>query len=164
MDGDGDLTYYMVEEEEPKGERNDKINLKNPYPAGDRVFLLEDFQDLKTYGKKEGLFAHLSNYEARYLDEELNVNIDEEVYEVYEDLKNRGLVVKSGFKYGTHFRAYLKSLEEHSKYLIHVVASEEDMQKVSRAVRVSHGVRKELLLARKVDGKIRYLSVSWIRP
>ncbi len=164
VDGDGDLTYYMVEEADPRGERKEKINLKNPYPAGGRVFLLEDFQNLETYGKKEGLFAHLSNYEAKYLDEGLDLDMDEAVYEVYEDLKNRGLVVKSGFKYGTHFRAYMNSLNEHSKYLVHVVPAQEDMQKVSRAVRVAHGVRKTLLLARKIEGEIKYLGVMWIRP
>ncbi len=164
VDGDGDVTYYMVDHASPEGERHEKIKLKNPYPAGARVFLLDSYGDLKTYGKKEGIFAHLSNYEAKYLDEGLNIPVDEEVYEVYENLKNRGLVVKSGFKYGTHFRCYLSSLNEHSKYLVHVVPPLEDIQKVSRAVRVAHGVRKTLLLSRKIGNEVKYLSVTWIRP
>ena len=43
--------------------------------------------------------------------------------DVYTDLRDRGLVVKTGFKFGSHFRAYEQvsdvSAIPHSKYLVH---------------------------------------------
>lgn len=164
VDGDGDVTYYMLNSSEPRGESESHVHIKNPRPAGKRVFLLEDFDSMGTFGKNEGRFAHLSIYEAKYLEPGMNLKINDEIYAVYKDLRDRGLIVKSGFKYGTHFRVYEKSIEEHSRYLVHVVPRREEMQRVSRAVRLAHGVRKELLLARITGKGVRYLSISWIRP
>src|SRR5205823_924910 len=40
----------------------------------------------------------------------------------YEDLTARGVISKTGFKYGSHFRAYEGDPESHhAKYLVHVV-------------------------------------------
>ena len=162
VDGDGDITYYMIKKAEPEGSCSDHVKIQQYKIAGKRVFMLKS-QDTKSFGKKEDKFVHFSNLEAKYL-AGADVNVDKNVYEVYRDLRNRGLVVKSGFKYGTHFRVYEKTVNEHSRYLVHVVSEREELQKLSRAVRVAHGVRKELLLARTVNGKIKYLAVSWIRP
>ncbi len=162
VDGDGDITYYMVKESEPKGSCSDNVKVSQYKIAGKRVFMLKNV-DTKSFGKKEEKFVHLSNLEAKYL-ANADVNVDKNVYEVYRDLRERKLVVKSGFKYGTHFRVYEKTINEHSKYLVHVVSEREELQKLSRAVRVAHGVRKELLLARNLKDRIRYLAVSWIRP
>ncbi len=164
VDGDGDVTYYMLSDADPRGERFERPAANNMIQAGNRVFILDDSVDFGTFGKNEGKFAHLSVYEARYLAPGIDIDVDEEIYEVYRDLRDRGLIVKSGFKYGTHFRVYERSIEEHSRYLVHVVPRREEMQRVSRAVRVAHGVRKELLLAKQVRGELRYLSISWIRP
>ncbi len=164
VDGDGDITYYMVNREEPRGSNYENFTLKEHIIAGSRVFLIDSPEELGTYGKRESKFAYLSNNEARYLTGDEKIKVDESVYEVYADLRNRHLVVKSGFKYGTHFRVYEKSLEEHSRYLVHVLSEPEDLQRLSRAVRVAHGVRKTLLLAKKKDRKVVYLSVRWIRP
>ena len=171
VDGDGDITYYLVDLHEPQGNYFQLPSKKTvAHFYGRRYFVFEDAEEMvkTTYGKDEGLFGHLSIWEARYLKEkELleceNGNSSRE-YEVYRDLRNKGLIVKSGFKYGTHFRAYEDSMEEHSKYLVHVISEKEELQKVSRAVRVAHGVRKTLLLAYIKEGKIRYFKVAWIRP
>ena len=40
----------------------------------------------------------------------------------YADLRSRKLVVKTGFKYGTHFRVYKGDpSSHHSEYLVHAV-------------------------------------------
>lgn len=173
VDGDGDITYYMVDLVEPTGEfcKFPQERVRG-YNYGQRYFVIEP-RKLKdtTFGKSEGLFAHLSIFEAAYLMEKgyLQGNAIENilqnpVYLGYRDLRERGLIVKSGFKYGTHFRVYGKSMEEHSKYLVHVISSHEEMQKVSRAARVAHGVRKTLLLAYAKNKKINYFKVAWIKP
>ncbi|MFQ6127419.1 MAG: tRNA-intron lyase [Thermoplasmata archaeon] len=85
---------------------------------------------------------------------------------VYEDLKERGIVVKTGFKYGSHFRAYKGDTEtHHAKYLIHSLpANYKGMwPEVSRAVRLAHGVKKDILFGR-VGRKIDYLRLYRIRP
>ncbi len=173
VDGDGDITYYMVDIADPKGKffRLPHKKIKG-YNYGERYFVME-YEGLKdtTFGKIEGFFAHLSIFETRYLMEkgylqgDFGENIfDDPIYSVYRDLRERGLIVKSGFKYGTHFRVYERSMEEHSKYLVHVIPPKEEMQKLSRAARVAHGVRKNLLLAYVKNKKISYFRIAWIKP
>lgn len=85
---------------------------------------------------------------------------------VYEDMKGRGIVVKTGFKYGSHFRAYKGNPEtHHAKYLVHSLpANYKGMwPEVSRAVRLAHGVKKDILFGR-VGRKIDYLRLYRMRP
>lgn len=86
----------------------------------------------------------------------------------YRDLRGRGLVVKTGFKYGAHFRAYPRSPDRsHARYLIHAVpdAHVAAWPSIAGAIRVAQGVRKEFLLAGvRDDGSVRYLSLERIRP
>jgi tRNA-intron endonuclease len=73
----------------------------------------------------------------------------------YFALRGSGLIPKTGFKYGVYFRAYLHSPEEeHAPYLIHTVDEETKYTwaEVSRAVRLAHGVRKEMVFC-KIDEK-----------
>ena len=84
----------------------------------------------------------------------------------YSDARSRGLVVKTGFKYGTHFRAYEGSPDDcHARYLMHAVdASNRTMwPEISRAVRLSGGVKKEFLFSR-VGDDVEYLEFRWFRP
>ena len=89
---------------------------------------------------------------------------------VYKDLKDRGLIVKTGFKYGTHFRVYEGDPDsDHSEYLMHAVVRhyETSWEDISRAVRLAHGVRKEMLFARvnsNRKGNIDYIRIGRIRP
>ncbi len=171
VDGDGDITYYMVREPLPQGtfRRLPDAKLTCKF-YGNRVYLFDNLESLKgtTYGTIEPAFAHLSVMEAEYLREKGVIDIPmlvrNDVYRVYRDLRERGLIVKSGFKYGTHFRVYENSMDEHSKYLVHVVGNDESLQSISRAIRVANGVRKKLLLANINNEKVRYLELSWIRP
>ncbi|MBI4021016.1 MAG: tRNA-intron lyase [Candidatus Aenigmarchaeota archaeon] len=77
-----------------------------------------------------------------------------QLYEVYEDWRLQGYVVKSGFKFGSHFRIYFPGAAPgkldytHSKHVLHVFPKQERLlvSEWSRAVRVAHGVRKTFLL------------------
>jgi tRNA-intron endonuclease len=71
--------------------------------------------------------------------------------DAFKDMKGRGLVVKTGFKYGSHFRAYEGDPgKQHARYLVHAVPKGYTAMwsEVSRAVRLAHGVKKEILLGR----------------
>ena len=79
------------------------------------------------------------------------------MYEVYEDWRMRGYVLKTGFKFGTHFRLYLpgasptRDADEwiHSKHVIHVFPRRAKMiiSEWARAIRVAHSVKKTFILA-----------------
>ncbi len=91
-------------------------------------------------------------------------------YLVYQDMRNRGYVVKTGFKYGSEFRVYERGKtpgDGHSDYLVKVISENYNLNILdfSSYVRVAHGVNKKLLMA-VVDeeGDITYYNVEWIRP
>lgn len=96
--------------------------------------------------------------EARLLKEAKKRRADfEALYDVYEDFRLRGYVLKTGFKFGTHFRLYFPGAKPtldvgewmHSKHVIHVFPRETKMLigEWARAIRVAHGVKKTFILA-----------------
>jgi tRNA-intron endonuclease len=86
---------------------------------------------------------------------------------IYKDLKSKGLIVKTGFKYGTHFRVYKGDPDnEHALYLVHSVSQDylSTWPEISRAVRLAHGVKKELLLGRMKKENAEYIRLKRMRP
>jgi len=84
----------------------------------------------------------------------------------YEDLTGRGVISKTGFKYGSHFRAYEGDPEaHHAKYLVHVVPKGHRgaWPEISRAVRLAHGVKKQILFG-EVGDTVRYVKLERVRP
>lgn len=80
------------------------------------------------------------------------------LYEVYADWRQRNYVIKTGFKFGTHFRIYFPGAKPvkgenddwtHSKHVIHVFPKDSKMliAEWARAIRVAHSVRKTFILA-----------------
>ncbi len=91
-------------------------------------------------------------------------------YIVFNDLRNRGYVVKTGFKYGSEFRLYERGKspgDGHSDFLVKVAKEDSAfmISDLSSYVRVAHGVNKKLLFA-VVDEEndITYYNVEWTRP
>ncbi len=85
---------------------------------------------------------------------------------VYEDLKARGILAKTGFKYGSHFRAYEGDPDRtHAKYLVHALPAKYRgmWPEVSRAVRLAHGVKKSLLFGVAGD-EVGYIRLERVRP
>lgn len=85
------------------------------------------------------------------------------LYAVYKDWRDKGYVIKTGFKFGTHFRAYFPGAKPgksgngewaHSKHVIHVFPKSSRLliSEWARAIRVAHSVRKTFILA--VPGKM----------
>ncbi len=79
----------------------------------------------------------------------------EQLYEVYEDWRLQSYVVKTGFKFGSHFRIYFPGASPvredkwiHSKHVLHVFPKDQKMliSEWARAVRVAHSVKKTFLL------------------
>lgn len=106
----------------------------------------------------------------------------DEKYAMYTDLKKRGMIVKTGFKYGAHFRAYVKDPQEvHADFLFHIISPDQRLSwsDISGRVRVAHGVRKKMVFGFFRDGvnggknggieidrtrKINYMVVERVKP
>ncbi len=87
-------------------------------------------------------------------------------YFVYKDLRERGLIVKTGFKYGCHFRVYRKGPEEHAEYLVHVFPEKRAFQTydIVKYCRLAHSVNKLMVFAFiDEEGDITYYSVERVR-
>jgi len=89
---------------------------------------------------------------------------------VYRQLRERGVVPKTGFKFGADFRTY-DSVEHvddlgHSELLVRVLAADAALppRDIALDVRLAHGVRKRMVFA-LVDGEsVRWLSVGRLTP
>lgn len=91
----------------------------------------------------------------------------DDMYAVYEDWRQRGYVIKTGFKFGTHFRIYFPGASPvregaewmHSKHVIHIFSRKSKMiiSEWARAIRVAHSVKKTFILAipgKKTEAKV----------
>ncbi len=133
------------------------------------------FGQYGTYkAKKHGRLLKLDAYESLFLAKHGGLKLDvsptklkkeaikrradfDALYDVYEDLRLRGFVLKTGFKFGTHFRLYFPGAKPslgqeewmHSKHVIHVFPRDATMliSEWARAIRVAHGVKKTFILA-----------------
>lgn len=84
----------------------------------------------------------------------------------YEDLAARGVIAKTGFKYGSHFRVYEGDPDStHAKYLVHALPEGHRgmWPEISRAVRLAHGVKKQILLG-EIGDRVRYMKLERVRP
>jgi tRNA-intron endonuclease len=197
VDEEGDITYYNISISNIKGEisegRYEKITGKifeNRIVIFDKKNSNSLFEE-EFYGKPFGKGLQLSMVEALYLMKKkiLKVtNIDDNKFllfnqfkkliieiqpdinlrfAVFTDLKKRGLIVKTGFKFGSHFRAYRKDpFTTHAEYLINVVDKDfiSNWAETSRAVRLAHSVNKEIIFGIVTKNNIEYLKFGRLRP
>ncbi len=195
-DEEGDVTYYRMSARDPSGTvRADASGKKaSGILISDRVFVFDEnertmLKETGFFGKDAGNFTQLSLIESCYLAElgilkvtgsdgknvsagslkklgsETQGDFDLR-FSAYYDLRKRGMVVKTGFKYGTHFRVYEGSPDEsHARYLVHAVSASNVTMwpEISRTVRLSGGVRKDILFCR-VSDSVEYLEFKWFRP
>jgi tRNA-intron endonuclease len=91
----------------------------------------------------------------------------EERYHIYRDLRERGLIVTPGIKYGCDFAVYEKGPGlDHAPYIIKVKVSGEGLTaaEIVEAGRLATSVRKTFIIAMVDSGEIRFLSFKWWRP
>lgn len=156
--------------------------------------------DEKYYGKKlDSEELQLSLSEAMHLvdREEIEVQLEDKVlsrdqlfekfasrdeafpekFSVYSNLRERGYIVKSGFKFGAHFRVYPRGVNpyvdgpkdnnQHTQWVVHAVPESETMsfQEMSRAVRLANNIRAKMLWG-VVDSEngVTYYEVDHVNP
>ena len=93
------------------------------------------------------------------------------LYDVYADWRSKGYVVKTGFKFGTHFRIYFPGARpdnneewSHSKHVVHVFPRDVKLliSEWARAIRVAHSVRKTFILAIPGKSREKKLAIDFI--
>ncbi|MDV0444839.1 hypothetical protein MmiAt1_03830 [Methanimicrococcus sp. At1] len=90
-------------------------------------------------------------------------------YVIYKELKEKGFVPKTGFKFGTHFRVYRKveSLDKipHSEFLLNAVSPEYEFKlpATSGAIRLANSVRKRMIYAADLGGRREYVEFERIK-
>lgn len=197
VDEEGDLTYYEVTEEALRAQIPAMPSRSaTAYLLADRVVVLDEKERRALFaegyfGRDVGLALQLSLPEALYLADGDRLHVleadggtpvapgelarraaelepDFELrHALYRHLRQQGVVVKTGFKYGTHFRAYVGAPEEeHAPYLIHAVAPGRRLPwpEVAGFVRLAHGVRKRLFFALPHDAGFRLVELARRRP
>ncbi|HIK00002.1 TPA: tRNA-intron lyase [archaeon] len=91
-------------------------------------------------------------------------------YVAYSDLRDRGYIAKTGYKFGAHFRIYKRGDQPgqaHSAFLVHTIPEyyPMTMTDVSRFVRLGHSVKKRMWLAvADAEGDLTYYEVRRIKP
>ena len=154
---------------------DDFMSIIDDDSIGEELYLNHWFGQFGTYkARKHGRYLKLDAYESLFLMKhggyELNIKEKrleteakkrrpefQSLYEVYEDFRLCGFVVKTGFKFGTHFRLYFPgaspNLENakwmHSKHVVHAFPRSTRLliSEWARAIRVAHGVKKTFILA-----------------
>jgi tRNA-intron endonuclease len=83
---------------------------------------------------------------------------------VYTDLRNKGYVPKTGYKFGHHFRVYSGG-KAHSEMLVHAVPDGAGlpMSTISRSVRLAHSVKKKMLFGCIYSNGIQYVEFARIK-
>lgn len=162
-----------------------------------RVILTKGYESIleRGYGKVLDGRLEVSFTEALYLSErgkislkkgvkklgfeglmEHGIGLDKRLHEryaVYKDLRGRGLLVKTGFKFGSDFRVYSRGVKtvkrgpktpmEHTKWVVYCVPEDYtcSFQELSRSVRLAHSIRAKMLWAIvDNDGDITYYSIT----
>lgn len=125
------------------------------------LYLLEQRRAILVEGKKQ-LNFELFFTQITKKNKNLELN-----YEVFKDLRNKGMIVKEGLKFGADFRVYEKGQapgKNHAPYLIHVSQSKDkiSMKDLAAKARVSHSTSKKLLLAiLDSEGDVNYYEINW---
>ncbi len=83
---------------------------------------------------------------------------------VYADLRGRGYIPKTGYKFGHHFRVYSGG-KAHSEMLVHAMETGAGMpmSTISRSVRLAHSVKKKMLFACVYTTGIQYIEFARIK-
>ena len=88
----------------------------------------------------------------------------------YTTLRERGVVPKTGFKFGADFRTYahVESVDDlgHSELLVRVLDADRAFapRDLALDVRLAHGVRKEMVFALVDDKDVEWVSVGRLTP
>jgi tRNA-intron endonuclease len=195
VDEESELTYLETERPDVSGSTASELDWSvDAHLLDDRAVVWNPPEGLYRrgfYGQPlddQGTALQLSLVEAAYLTRESVLAFDtgfESVVErgrdaegdrfdrrlaVYTDLRERGVVPKTGFKFGADFRTYadVETVDElgHSELLVRVLPTDHvfSPRDLSLDVRLAHGVRKRMTFAFTDGTDIEWLTVGRLTP
>ncbi len=89
------------------------------------------------------------------------------LYLAYRDLRNRGLIVRSGLKFGAPFAVYRFGPGiDHAPYIVEIKEDDEffDPIGIVRAGRLGHSVKKTYVISTVAGENIFYIIFKWFKP
>ncbi|SEQ69552.1 tRNA-intron lyase [Natrinema salaciae] len=195
VDEESEITYFEIGRRNPSGTSGSDAALPDGCEAdllADRVVVWEpplDLYERTFYGQPlEGReydepTLQCSLLEAAYLAERGAIDLEPEMVRergrevegerfdrrltVYTELRERGVVPKTGYKFGADFRTYadVESVENlgHSELLVRVHPADYvfEPRDLALDVRLAHGVRKTMVFALVGDGTDRSDAIEW---
>lgn len=189
VDDDHAVTHYRMERADPRGSAAPQAVPAAPARAvAGRVLVTEPAAvaalRAQWLGTPLGDAQALSRLEAEHLRTAGQLRRDAEatggrpdaasaptpppaVQATYDALRAAGLVVRSGFRFGTHLRAYDGAPDEsHAPWLVQCAGPRDELawETLARGVRLAHGVRKEFLVAVATGARVEFVRLSWFRP
>lgn len=144
------------------------LNEKGYCEKLDKLYTLDCYEALYLLKKNK---AKITNNDKNLTFEQVikNAKVNLKNYLVYEDLRSKGYIIKSGLKYGFTFRVYDKGIklgEDHSLWLIDCVLERENIsfKDLTGKNRTAHSTKKKMLIA-IVDSQnqVTYLENNWKR-
>jgi len=196
VDSEGDVTYYDISGFDFKGfNKKEKYSKAKGFLFDNGVVIYDEklkdsLFEKEFFGKPFGEALRISFGESLYLSEtgvldvvysdgtkidskKLMGKIKEQIpsferlYNIYNDLKEKKLIVKTGFKFGTDFRVYTRKPNDiHAEYLVQTIEQKSKIvwSEMSRVIRLAHSVNKEIVFARMNGKKIDYIKFGRLRP
>lgn len=162
VDMDGDITIFGISEIDIQG-NVDILKLRSQVSVTTNRILEGAGEFPSWLGYSRGKMRFLSEIEFREIRDSSTGLVEDNRIKVYSDLSKRGLILKSGFKYGADFRAYRNMESEHAEYLINSVGDPIEWPRLSRLVRVANAVRKMAVLACPMKNRIKYIQIRRIK-
>ena len=157
VDDDLDVVSYRVKEVHPKGRFETHF-----FERGGAIDMLNGSSWVSGKGGAEGIPSFLGGC---VLDENSSPEENDKVSaKVARDMENRGLLVRTGFKYGVRWRAYEGNMSEnHAPWLVsHPRSLPVDWTSACQGSRLSSGVNKTMLLPVVDEDSVSYVAI--VRP
>lgn len=161
LDEDNDVTIFISELWDEVGTNSTEFETTPQVNSLGSSYTVESSEVPEWFGTTLGELKFLNRLEAGYISGKDELNDD--VQAIFNDLIGRSFIVKTGFKYGANFRIYSRTVEEHADFLVHLLESKEQWYKISRAVRVAQGVRKEMVFSGMYNEKPAYVKLKRVR-
>jgi len=147
-----------------KSRFGEKKQNKIVYTLVETLYLVER-KKMEVYSGNKILEFELLLKKLKKLDKTVELKLN-----VFNDLRDKGYIVKTALKFGAELRVYDKGAsigEEHARWILYPVHefSVLKWQEFSAKNRVAHSTKKNLLIAVVDEEKdITYYEISWIRP
>lgn len=111
--------------------------------------------------KKEAKVVSRSKYSSLAGEADRELSVKERVYT---ELREHGLIPRTGYKFGHHFRVYCGQ-NIHSDLLVHAVEKDAElpMSAISRSVRLAHSVKKKMFFGAVHSSGIQFVEFARIK-